>query len=166
MLRILACTFVNFLVIVVSLSLYSRHGSIKLPLGLCIPFADPQKSVAMFQAVTHVIVICQVLCSAAIPTFHLLLFSKVHESQISIRKTKADQTNILSLLLQLVLMTCCSLVCWLPTSVIYTILMFAEKYPLDIVYWTMVLLVPFNGLTYSAGFIFACVRRNAKKGVT
>ncbi len=158
--RCLLSMFATVLVIVISMTLYLWYSSIKLPLSLCIPFADPQKSFVLFQVITHVVVISQVLCAVIISVFHLLIYQKVYESQTSAGRTKADtKSKNDSLLIQLVVLSFTAVVCWVPAGVIHTTLMYVQNYPLTIVHWTMVLLVPVNCIMYPASFIFVHVRK-------
>ena len=73
--------------------------------------------------------------------------------------TKSRQDSNLALIIQLILITTSNILCWFPASCVYISAMFLSTYPIDIVIWTTVIVLPINSIVNPSIFILTNVKK-------
>ena len=139
------------------ITLSFKHVWHSAPIDLCLPFVDPSNSKTLIRALTWYIVISQTLSSIIITTMYILLYQMIRKSKkaVSTNKSKSHFTMII----QLVLITASNILCWFPTNIIYVAAMLMSTYPIDIVLWTIITVLPCNSIVNPLVFIIGKLKR-------
>ena len=144
---------------------YFKLTYLNLPFSLCLPFIDPSKSVGMIKIITWSVVTTQTTSSVVIMSTHLLLVKKLKESRKRIRKSKLESDSEIPLIIQLIAITTSNILCWFPTNAIYVTAMFLSTYPIDLIIWTTVAILPLNSIINPSVFIITSCRKYIKSRI-
>ncbi len=147
------------------LTLVVKFTYFKLTTSLCLPFVDTTGSVMVIVVTTWVIIFSQVATSIIISVLHVVLFVSLKESQKSVRRSSGDTSNS-SVIIQLVIATSSNILCWFPADGIYLAAMFLPAYPVDLIVWTTVLVLPFNSVINPIVFLSSALRKHFKSRPT
>ncbi len=133
-----------------------------LSLSLCVPFADPNKTIIPLEITTWLVAITQTCSGLAMSVMHVVLVQKLTQSQkvVAQSKSKVESSNV-SLVAQLISITTSNCSCWLVSNVIFVTLMYLPRYSLELVLWTTLAVVPLNSLANPVillGFSIKCCR--------
>ena len=115
-----------------------------LPTGFCLPFIDPTNSIIITKYITWSVVLTQTLTSITTIMIYYLLFIELQRSKNTITATKSY--SVLQLSIQLVLITVSNILCWFPANAIYISAMFLPSYPIDLIIWTITVVLPINSI--------------------
>ncbi len=143
--------FVNFLA-------FFLDGIVAVP--LCIPFSGVSNS-ATTVAMTWLTVITQNVSCIAIIVMHGIMLRSVLASQQSMPTSKSSDSNT-ALFVQVAFMTFSSILCYLPAGVFYLTVMFISQYPIDLLRWLVVCVLPLNSLTYPSCLSVTALRKHLK----
>ncbi len=137
-----------------SMSIYS-----KVPFTICSPFQDPNNE----QMLTVVIIIVRMLFLLAmvisILAAYTALIISLKESQKRVQASKSKKESNTSLLLQIVTLTASNLICWVPSSVIFTVGVFWQPYPTQMLMWIVIAADPINSLMDPVVFSVTALRK-------
>ena len=106
----------------------------------CYPFFDPSKNISLVEYLTFIIINIQILTFLLILVVHIRLVVAV-----SVRRN-SKKTHTKSLIIQIMCITCSYLLCWIPDVIIYVIIYFMEKYPVEMILWKLVCISPLNSI--------------------
>ena len=120
----------------------------QLPNGLCLPFIDPSGSFNLTKVISWIVIISQSVSSAIIIVVNWKLIYELHKNKMSISKSSTDGSYSSSrkVLTQLTITSISNIICWLPANVVYLSAMILYTYPVDLVIWTTVLIMPINSI--------------------
>ena len=145
------CILSFMLTVVTTLSLKVKEEF--LPTSLCLPFIDPTNSVSIINILIWSIIISQCVTSLVITVSHILLIRRLSNHQEKLQRTVTGDVYNISLPLQLIIVTLSNVLCWFPANIIYVITMIIPTYPIDLVIWMIVFVVPLNSLINPIVFI-------------
>ena len=120
-----------------------------LPFKLCFPFIDPTNSVNILHNITYLICISQLVCLLIICIQNTVLFKVFQHSEQTTNKSFSD----MALKRTLVMGTGSVVFCFFPTSILYIAFLMLPKYPINLISWTVVVIVPITALVYPSFFI-------------
>lgn len=140
-----------------------KFGVGKVPLGLCSPFVDPSNSSILFPIVAWFVAVSQLMSCTAIAVLHIMLMIELALSQARLEKAKSGENSNTSVFIQLALISISNIICWIPSSTIFTILTVLPAYPVDIVIWTTVVIVPINAIANPIILIAFCINNKVKE---
>ena len=143
------------------ITLMFQFIELQLPTSLCLPFIDPSGSSILSKVISWIVIMSQTICSVLISGMHILIFQKVKISKELIRKEYSD--SIKKILYQLILTSTSNILCWFPTNVIYLSAMFLTTYPINLVIWTTVAVMPINSVINASIFLVTNLK-NVLKG--
>ena len=123
----------------------------KLPTSLCSPFIDPSHSSISTNVITWVVIITHSISSVLIGLMHILLINEVTKSKRSLKIQKSDVEN--KMMYQLILTSTTNILCWIPANGIYLSAMFLSIYPINLVIWATVVVMPINSVINPFVFI-------------
>ena len=122
------------------ITLVFQFIEMQLPTSLCLPFIDPSGSSIITKVISWVVIISQLISSVLITGMHILLVNKVNKSNKSVQKQKSDTTQMM--IYQLILASTSNILCWFPANGIDLSAMFLSAYPINLVIWTTVIIMP------------------------
>ena len=99
-----------------------------VPLYICSPFVDPTNSITLIKAFAWFSVILQVKSINFILVTYILMVNELMKSQEVIQNLMSKNSSNVSLIMQLIIITGSNILCWTPSSMIYALSMFMDKY--------------------------------------
>ena len=130
-----------------------------LPTNLCLPFTDPTSSIFTIKVLVWSFICSQCFTSIIITVFHIILFKILHKNQNKLGIKTKKQSSHISLLIPLIVVTFSNVICWFPANTIYIITMVSPVYPIDLVIWMTVFVVPLNSIINPFVFISTNLRK-------
>ena len=122
----------------------------------CSPFFYPSKTFFMTKALTLVIISILFLAFSLNLIVHMKLVMVTHKSQGKHIRTNSKKSKSKILIIQIICITFSHLLCWIPDIVIYLLIYFMEKYPMEMILWKSVCISPLNSILIP--FIFVMKR--------
>ncbi len=142
---------------------FSWYGT-PAPMRLCSPFLDPANESFKVKAFSWFTAMSQMFSSACILCLNILLASHLltHKEQM-IKVNSMNQSSYKYPLLQLFLVSFSNILCWCPTSIVYLSVMFIAEYPIDLVIWITVCVIPINSLINPLLFVSSAKKQHRNK---
>ncbi len=157
-LKFLMNIFIHLEVIFLFLTVFLWIMNHKLPFKLCFFFIDPEKLSMVTNFVVWILFSCQILAVLLISLLHILLFVSLKESQRKIQQA-TNARNHSSLILQITTLTCSNFLCWIPCNIIFLTAWFLDTYPIEMVMWATIVIMPLNSLTIPLVFLGTYIRK-------
>ncbi len=129
-----------------------------LPTSLCSPFVDPVGNIRMVTVLMGIAVAWQTFCVLFILASNVLLSIYLNKSK-KISKTSNRGRINLTLVLQVVLVSLSNLICWIPSSIVYVVSALLERYPVQMIIWTTIVVVPINSVVNPMIFCVVVLRK-------
>ncbi len=144
------CLILTALGLVVCHHIMSQSGL--MPNGLCLFLGGMDKSVIPI-IVTILTILSQGIPILLIPIFYILLLTELARQQVKTKEMsyqhhKQDGTTNSAMIVAL-----SNLVCWIPSSVLLTLTLTWEEYPLKMFLWTTSIVLPMNALINPVIFV-------------
>ena len=127
------------------------------------PFVDPTKSVLIIKFFTCLIVFYQLLVTVLIASMYTLLFTHLKKSEHQIKALSLKRMTDPVLILQIIVIISASMCTWFTSDVIYISIMIVDKYPMEMVTWTIILISPINSIVNPLIFIITTVRKYSRE---
>ena len=150
----------SFCIILVA-TLALKFNEKQLPTSLCSPFIDPLHSSISTNVITWVVIITQSVSSVLIFLMHILLVNEVTKSKRSLKIQKSEVEN--KMMYQLILTSTTNILCWIPANIIYISAMFLSIYPINLVIWATVVVMPINSIINPLVFILTNLKMYFQK---
>ncbi len=138
--------------VAICLTLYAQFAIGELPTSLCSPLVDPTHALLITNIQVWFFACTQTLSFPVITLFHILLVYNLLQSQRKIRQTKSHQDSNKVLFTELALTTVSNMVSWFPVNSVYIVVMFMWRYPMSVIFWSTVAMMPINSIVYPAVF--------------
>ncbi len=150
-------SILTFLLSVVS-TLTLRFYSHQVPFKLCSPFVDPTNSVVLFQVTIWGMVFLQAMSISFIVVVYGKLVKAMETSMEILKGQVSKQHSQRAIIVQLVTVTLTNVLCWVPSSAVHLTSLLLKKYPIDMVIWTTIIVMPFNSIVNPIVFTVASRR--------
>lgn len=135
---------IGFTFLCSSLPILFKASQASITTGYCFPFMDPTGISIQVKAVTMSLLILHVVCIMFILSTYCLMLKALTLSNKSIGGRSYIGRKMMA---QLVVLVASNLLCWLPSSSIYLVLLSPEKYSTELLVWTLVIVMPINSVT-------------------
>ena len=122
-----------------------------MPVSLCLPFIDPSGSSFLTKVTSSLVILSQSLSSMIIIVINVLLFIEFRKSKIL--SSKSINSSSRKVMAQLVITSTSNITCWLPANAVYLSAMIFSTYPIDLVIWTTVIIMPINSIINPSVFL-------------
>ncbi len=132
------------------------------PTSLCTAFIDPTKQLLITQILVWLVALSQSATAAAVVVMSILLVDTVKMSEEKVQPKSKFQNSSKAMIMQLSLLSCSSIVCWLPSNLLKLLTAYLDKFPLRIVYWSSAVVVPLNPVLHPVIFTVVFVRKSLK----
>ena len=139
----------------------SFHGEI--PFKLCFPFLDPSNSIVTIQILTLVVVIIQFICVFVIFVIYYMMVKYLKGIKNNLTEKGVSSKSHLPIYVQVCLITVSNILCWIPSGIIYLVVMSLEKYPINLIIWSTIVITPINSIINPVVFIIGSVRSHQGK---
>ena len=128
---------------------------------MCNPFVDPTKVIIIYKGFVWILVVIHCVATTVILLVNITLVRNLKRSQKHMRKSNLENLKT-NLVIQLFIMTTSNFLCWIPADVIFILTMFFPKYPLNLIKWPIVSILPINSIVYPVVFSTVCIRKTMK----
>ena len=128
-------------------------------ISLCFPFVDPTKKVLLIKLIAWFVALTEVISSVIIIILHVQLVIRVRKSEKNARSSKSIVSSDSFLLVQLILLTISTMLCWYPANVLYIAAIFLSTYSMDLIIWTIVLIFPINSILNPSILLYLLLER-------
>ena len=91
---------------------------------------------------------------------YILLYKATSQSKMFVKTKNKNQYS--SMIVQLLLITFSNVFCWFPTNVTFVTAMLMPTYPIDIVLWTIITVLPCNSIVNPLVFIIGTMKKNKR----
>lgn len=136
------------------------------PTVLCSPFLDPWEKQFLFQVILWLNFVQHLGSSTTVIVMSVMLVYQVNKSQKYVQPGKKSDPKT-GLVFQLSLISLTNVACWTPSNTVQIIAMYIESFPLEVVMWTFVTILPLNSLIdpviFTAGFLRKLVKAKLQK---
>ena len=134
-------------------------NSIPIPFKLCISFVDPAHSFSYSNILLWAIFLYYVTICFSILGMHLKLCQCLRISQIHFGLSDKRKKSNAQILMQIFVITLSCLLSWLPSNIVFAVVTFKEKYPVELIIWIIVAVMPINSLVGPVIFITTNFKR-------
>ncbi len=159
----LACVTVSMLMTFLTWLVDVHLLENEMPLSLCSPFLDPAKKAITVQIFTWMIAILDWCSLLFILVTYIKLYTAFEESKANVSASSSKQQSSTPLLVQLSVIFVTNVVCWITNSIIFLCGLYLSQYPMELMTWTVVSIVPLNSLVNPLVFIFTTTRKLLRK---
>ena len=132
------------------------------PTGLCSPLVDPTNLVTAIKTLTLLVAAVQFAAIAFITVVNFSVIVHLEKTQEFVKGssfTKHRKSNLLvkvTMKVMIGVVSCIS--CWVPSGVIFLTAVFSSHYPMALLVWTTVTVVPINSIVNPTVFVAAAVK--------
>ena len=157
--KYLLCIFgiITSVSVVITLIWIALFGII--PTNLCSPFIDPTHSVLFTKIFAWVITCLQLHVLIFIMVTYYLIVKHLKESQKSLKESRSKPHSNTAAIIQFIVMITSNALCWIPSGVLYSFENYFVPYPLELIFWQTILIVPINGIVNPFIFIVTTFRK-------
>ena len=89
--------------------------------------------------------------------FELVEELKISNETISLAKSRKESNE--ALIYQIMILSISAVLSWVPSNITYVIAIFLDKYPIEMITWTIIFLVPVNSIVTQSVFILTTVKK-------
>ena len=136
--------------LVLTTIIYLSYGII--PNSLCIPFVDPTKTILLFKILVMSSTFIQFSVSILIACFYFILMRNILLNQ-DFKISKLGEQSWIKMEIQLVIGSVSNFLCWYPTDIIYIMALLKDKYPINMIIWTVIVIMPINSIVNPLVFV-------------
>ncbi len=151
--------FLSILACSVSVTVLLKLNSGKAPFSLCFPLVDPTDSNTIISVLIWITTSVHFLTIPASVTMYCALIISLKKSQRKLQQTTSKKKSSSAIIVQIVLLTACCVICWIPSGIVFLVVMFMKQFSLQMVTWVTVAVVPLNSCVTPVIFMGLCVRK-------
>ena len=133
-----------------------------IPSFFCSPFMDTSGSIHEIKYITLLVATFQVMGIIAISMMNIILLKSL-KKETTVRVSKGINKAVL---VQIFLVSGSNLICWVPSSSIFLATLFLSSYPINLLIWNTIAIVPINSIVNPIVFLvisFRSYRRDMTK---
>ena len=131
----------------------------QLLLSLCFPLVDPSNSLFITKLTTWSVAIIQFITIHVIMICHFILIKNLRVSQKKVSSTNGLGKDNFPIIFKLILITLSNVICWIPSNIIYLLLSFLHRYPIEIIVWTIISVTSLNSIIVPSVFVITSLRK-------
>ena len=152
------------IIVTIFVGYFMKSFHLEMLFKLCSPFLDPSDSIIIIiKVITLVIVNVQLICVIAIFVIYFLIVQHLRSYKSNFVEKVYTKKLHLSLYLQVCLVTVSNVFCWIPSGIIYVVIIVIDKYPINLIIWSTIALTPINSVINPIVFILANIRSHNGK---
>ena len=156
--RLLCSISLFSIIIAISVSYFIKSFHGEIPFKLCNPFLDPSNSVVTIKILTLVVVIIQFICVFVIFVIYFVMMKYLKGIKNNLTKKGVSSKSYLPLYVQVCLSTLSNVLCWIPSGIIYLVVMLIDEYPINLIIWLTIVITPINSIINPVVFIVGSMR--------
>ena len=153
LLKLIVCSFTLSCVFTFVISVIMKLFSLPITTPFCIPFVDPSNSILLVKFLMWFITVCQFLATGVTATWYISLFYELKKATEKVQNPSSKKVSYVSILIQIAVLFSANTLTWIPSGSIYFVIMMMEKYPMEIVLWTIIVIGPISAIVTPSVFI-------------
>ena len=131
----------------------------KLPFNLCYSFVDPNDELIVIKIVTFSIASAHFTGEIFVVISNILLVKEMKKSQERLKGATPVRLLSWTFYLQMLIFVLCCLITWIPSSIVFVVLMLLQKYPIEIIAWIISAVTPINAIVVPFLFLYQDLRK-------
>ena len=130
-----------------------------IQLHSCFPFVDPANHLPMLRITVCFVVLIQVSALICIIYMHFKLVEehKMSNKIMNIAKSRKESSE--ALIYQIIILTISLILSWVPSNIIYIVSMLLDKYSIEMITLTMIVVIPMNSIVTQLVFILTTTKK-------
>ena len=108
------------------------------------------------------IVIFQFLATCATSVLHISLFYELQKATKKVQNSSLKKTSKVFIIIQISVLISANGLTWIPSGIVYIFAMTMEKYPMEIILWTIIAISPISAIVSPFVFINTALRKILK----
>ncbi len=132
----------------------------KMPLNICVPLFDPTGLSVIIQIIVWFTVIQQYLTCIFTIVLSIKLTQEVTKSRNQTGAAASPQKSNKPITIQLTTLVASNMVSRVPSGLIFLVVVYKSPYPIDMILWTILVIVPLNSIVTPAVFVFTTARKH------
>ena len=157
--------WINCLTFNIIITVRKQVISEKLTNNICFPFIDPSSSIPLSKVIACFVIILQSLATLFTPLCYLMLILELLKSQGNVLFNTFNVQSKALLFVHLIVIVLPSMLSWTASSAIYLATMLGGRYPIDIIAWTVVAVIPVNSIVNSIVFLVTSIESDFVSGM-
>ena len=130
-----------------------------IPFDLCSPFVDPTNEVIVIFVLTVLTAVVQILSSVLICGIHMLMIKELKENQKKLEAVVSKQKSYKVTYFQTTVFSVSNIVCWIPSCLIYLIILCQQLRLRSVVVLTSVCLESVNSIVNPTVYIVSMCKK-------
>ncbi len=137
---------------------WGKHSGV--PTALCSPFIDPLHKFQMTYFSTFLSICVHLTAAVFIVGAQSVMLWSIKQSQKKIQHLVISKViSLKPVIVQVVTITLCIFLCWVPSDLIHTNCLFVEKCPVELFVWNMFAVMPINSIANPVLFSLVSLRK-------
>ncbi len=128
--------------------------------NICFPLVDPTGLSIMIKFLVWVTVVLEFSTCIFTIVISIALTQEVKKSKNKIATATSVQKSNRPIIIQLTTLVASNIISWISSGLIFIVAMFEYFYPLDMIMWTIIIIIPFNSIVTPVVFIVTTIRKN------
>ena len=124
----------------------------------CTPFIDPSNSILLVKLLVWFIVIFQFLATCTTSIVYIFLFYELRKAAEKVHLFLKNASYVV-IMIQISVLISANALTWIPSGIIYIFAMEMEKYPMEIILWTIITIIPISAIVSPFVFISTALRK-------
>ena len=145
-LRGIICIWLFTGIVSILKTLFMYINDIAIPFRLCISLVDPAHISSFSNMLVWVLFFYYVTISLSILLIHLKLCMSLRITERNLNVSNKRKKSNAQILMQIFVITLSCLLSWLPSNIVFALVTFKEKYPVELITWIIVAVMPINSL--------------------
>ena len=163
LLKFIACSFTLSLLFTLFISSTIQLFSFAVTTPICTPFFDPSNSILVIKILAWFIAIFQFLATGATSVLYISLFYEIQKATKKVQNLSLKKTSNVLIIIQISVLISANGLTWIPSGMVYIFAMTMEKYPMEIILWTIIAISPINAIVNPSVFISTALRKILKQ---
>ncbi len=135
--------------------------------SLCLPFLEITATSLCFKIATIFVAVFQSSMFGAIVSLYICLVQALDlqakgRPRAATSNSENREYHTKSIIAQVVLLCVSNLVCWLPSNFVFLSVMNLKQFPIELVFWNTLLILPLNSMVNPCIFIYLMLRKPSK----
>ena len=131
----------------------------ELPFNLCYPFVDPNDELILIKIFTFSNASAHFTGVIFVVTSNILLVKEMKKSQDGLKGATPMRWLSWTFYLQILIFVLCCLITWIPSSIVHVVLIFLQKYPIEIIPWIISAVTPISAMVVPFLLLYQDLRK-------
>ena len=141
------------------LTITTRITIESIPTVLCSPFFDPSGSVFLIKMIIFMTGTLEIISIIFILFVYTKLIIELKKPQENFKLSNTKCKTNRSLFIHIMVLSTSNVLCWVPSSIIYYYCMIMEIFPVELMFWVTISIIPINSIINPIVFIITELRK-------